>query len=284
METVMKALGDQCCYGLKAKGKHGDGPARKATRFMTNSPCVALQFQRRCPNKSRYTVHRHAQLQGGKTRATQVCPPRLCQAICQRLVKQIEVDKVGQFLLMKKILSARMEHKCKTIEEDHNEELEIAWDDVSRATLNPQQVKWPRAEEIKYVRDMKFYDQVLTTKCYSKTKKTLITTRWRIDINKSDVAQPNYKSRLVAREINTYKRDDLFAATPPFETFKLILSMTAIANKSEFIMVNDISMAFFHALVKKEIYIKLPPEDTDAGEEELCGRLRSSMYGTRDAA
>ena len=51
MEGVMKVVGDQCCYGLRANGEHGDGPARTATGFMTNSPCVALQFQRRCPNR-----------------------------------------------------------------------------------------------------------------------------------------------------------------------------------------------------------------------------------------
>ena len=50
----------------------------------------------------------------------------------------------------------------------------------------------------------------------------------------------------MAREINTYKRDDLFAATPPLEALTLIMSMTATANHGEIIMVNDISRAFFH--------------------------------------
>ena len=76
-----------------------------------------------------------------------------------------------------------------------------------------------------------------------------IIARW-IGINKGDVDSPNCRSRLVAREINTHKRDDLFAATPPLEALKVILSMTVSANKGEVITVNDISRAFFHAKVE----------------------------------
>ena len=49
-------------------------------------------------------------------------------------------------------------------------------------------------------------------------------------------------------------------------------------------MINDISRAFFHAKVERDVYIQLPDEDRGAGEEHMCGKLRLSMYGTRDAA
>ena len=42
MEGVRKVIGDRCRYGLKSKGKNGEGPARKSIGFMTNSPCIAL--------------------------------------------------------------------------------------------------------------------------------------------------------------------------------------------------------------------------------------------------
>ena len=32
------------------------------------------------------------------------------------------------------------------------------------------------------------------------------------------------------------------------------------------------------------MYVKLPEEDKEHGDEGRCGRLRMSMYGTRDAA
>ena len=82
--------------------------------------------------------------------------------------------------------------------------------------------------------------KVAVEECYKKTSKAPITVRW-IDISKGDRTTPNYRSRLVAREINTYKRDDLFAATPPVEALKTTLSMTARGNKGDIVMVNDIS-------------------------------------------
>ena len=44
---------------------------------------------------------------------------------------------------------------------------------------------------------------------------------------------------------------------------------------------NDIRKAFFHADARREVYIELPMEDQEEGK---CGKLRKSLYGTRDAA
>ena len=109
-----------------------------------------------------------------------------------------------------------------------------------------------------------------------------ISVRW-IDINKGDSQNLNYRFRLVAREINTNKRDDLFAATPPLEALKVILSFTIKGNNGEALMINDISRAFFHAPAKRKVYVQLPEEDREDGDEAMCGRLNYSMYGTRDA-
>lgn len=49
-------------------------------------------------------------------------------------------------------------------------------------------------------------------------------------------------------------------------------------------MVNDTGRALFHARVEVEVYIQFPEEDQKVGEENMCGDLRLSMYGTRDAA
>ena len=72
-------------------------------------------------------------------------------------------------------------------------------------------VKEARREEMEYVRKMHPYDKVHISECKRATGKMPITVRW-IDINKGDKDKPNYRSRIVARELNTYKRDDLFAA------------------------------------------------------------------------
>ena len=49
-------------------------------------------------------------------------------------------------------------------------------------------------------------------------------------------------------------------------------------------MINDTSRAFFHATAKREVFVQLPQEDTEEGEEESCGKFSFSMHGTLDAA
>ena len=46
-----------------------------------------------------------------------------------------------------------------------------------------------------------------------------------MDINKGDEDSPEYRSRLVAKEIKRDRNQDLFAATPPLEAKKILLSM-----------------------------------------------------------
>ena len=75
------------------------------------------------------------------------------------------------------------------------------------------------------------YRKVLESECWRVTGKPPIGTRW-VDINKGDDEVPEYRSRLAAQELSTYKRDDLFAARScllspayiPF--FKEILELT----------------------------------------------------------
>ena len=94
---------------------------------------------------------------------------------------------------------------------------------------------------------------------------------------------------IVAQEINVGKRDDLFAATPPFEAKKMLFSMAvtegigyiykgAQGMKLDFI---DIRRAYFHSKARRQAFAHLPQEDY---EEGVRGELTKAMYGTRDAA
>ena len=92
---------------------------------------------------------------------------------------------------------------------------------------------------------------------------------------------------MVAQEINTCKTQELFAGTPPLEAKKMLFSMAVTegvgygqgwAHKLDFI---DISRAYFHAESRRPVYIKLPQEAYASG---MVGRLKKSLYGTRDAA
>ena len=68
------------------------------------------------------------------------------------------------------------------------------------------------------------YTQTYISECIKETGKPPIKVGW-IDINKGDTLNREYRSRLVANEINKDNRDDLFAATPPLEALKLLISM-----------------------------------------------------------
>ena len=106
-----------------------------------------------------------------------------------------------------------------------------------------------------------------------------------MDINKGDSANPNYRSRLVAKEFNTGIKPELYAATPPSECFRLMLSLLAGGRgRGMKLMYADVSRAYFYAKAVRPVYVKLPEEDMEPGDENRCGRLKMSMYGTRDAA
>ena len=98
-----------------------------------------------------------------------------------------------------------------------------------------------------------------------------------------DLQNPEYRSRLVAQELNQSKRDDIFAATPPLEALKLVLSVLASTRRQKYWKLDsiDIKRAYFHAKAKRDIYVRLPAEDHQDG---MCGKLVKAMYGTRDAA
>ena len=53
-----------------------------------------------------------------------------------------------------------------------------------------------------------------------------ITVKW-VDVNKGDDFEPNYRSRLVAREIRKHGEKLIFASTPPLESLLTILSLAA---------------------------------------------------------
>ena len=50
------------------------------------------------------------------------------------------------------------------------------------------------------------------------------------------------------------------------------------------IMYADVSRAYVYAKAVRPVYVKLPDEDREEGDEARCGKLLVSMYGTRDAA
>ena len=46
----------------------------------------------------------------------------------------------------------------------------------------------------------------------------------------------------------------------------------------------DVRRAYFYAPARRRVFVELPPEDYQPGDEHMCGLLRYSLYGTRVAA
>ena len=98
------------------------------------------------------------------------------------------------------------------------------------------------------------------------------------------------RSRIVAKDLKKrgMKRDDLFAATPPLEAKKALISMAVAKGKGydnmkmarkgkkngmKLVFI-DVRKAYFHADAQREMYIVLPDEDSELG---MRGRLLISV-------
>ena len=46
----------------------------------------------------------------------------------------------------------------------------------------------------------------------------------------------------------------------------------------------DINRSYFYGPSRRPLYVEIPPDDKKVGDEAKVGKLRVSLYGTRDAA
>ena len=125
---------------------------------------------------------------------------------------------------------------------------------------------------------------VPTAKAWEKEGRGPIRGKW-VDRNKGDAQHPLVRSRYVACEINTYKDESLFAATPPLEALRLLLSDAATGDASsqpKKLLLIDVKKAHLHADAVREVYVSLPPE-LARKHPGMCWRLQKCLYGTRDA-
>ena len=88
-----------CAYNMKIPDGSGNTLIYKPTQFMTNSPLVAAQLERKCDRN-----HQHARLAGNRTKMAATYPPQLVDAICKGINEQIKADKLDQNII------ARIEH------------------------------------------------------------------------------------------------------------------------------------------------------------------------------
>ena len=93
------------------------------------------------------------------------------------------------------------------------------------------------------------------------------------------------RARWVAKEYKTHARPELHASTPPLEVLKIVLSEIATGERErKVVALVDVPRAYFYAPARRKVFVERPPEDFQLGDEHMCGLLRYSQYGTRDAA
>ena len=272
MPGVKRFIGHMVSVNVRGGRKEYDrGWVRKRTAFMTNAEEVARKMDD-CSD-----MHRTIVLDKGKAKVEEVMPDRLCRNILVGLAEQVERDNravgggtIGSF-------------------DGERQEAEEFWDDLSGKKLDPKLVRKAREEEMIEFRKHGVYEKVSEDQCWIETGKGPIGVRW-VDINKGDDQNPDYRSRLVAQEINRGKREDLFAATPPLEAKKLLLSLAVTegigyvqGQKEQGMKIDliDVRRAYFHAKARRRVFVRLPEEDKEEGK---VGLLAKAMYGTRDAA
>ena len=95
----------------------------------------------------------------------------------------------------------------------------------------------------------------------------------------------------MAKEITMDKGLDLFAATPPLEPIKALMSRAAgerevHRSQAKQLCFITASKVYFHAPARRPVYVKLPDEalEPKQSNSEICGTLHCSLYGTGDAA
>ena len=78
----------------------------------------------------------------------------------------------------------------------------------------------------------------------------------------------------MAKQFRGSDEDEWFAATPPIEALRALVSDALSGAKARALMVCDISRAFFYAPVQHEIYVELCEEAITCEEDRgKCGRL-----------
>ena len=295
-EGVFTVAGPMCAWGMKIQTKHrGSGLVYKGTKWVTNSKEIVAVLDQHCRNRTGGPLHRHVALIGGLARLAEAYPDELVIAVLEGLKRQMRADNT---LSSVEAYSSGPDPTEPLFPlESYKQldyELEKYYDDISGEELPPDLVKKARLEEIDWIHRIQLYDKVPRSTALERGKQVL-PVRW-VDVNKGDKAHMKLRSRIVGKELKVKTKEallahELFSATPPWEIVKSLFSLLVtdlprhVGGGHEMVMgAFDISRAHFMPKCQRELYVELPEEDRQPGEEDHVGRLNRGMYGFRDAS
>lgn len=299
-----------CQYGMKSKGRFGEATAKKRTKIMINSVRLAQGLLKSQCTKD----HRHAPLINYTAGLCQGYIDEFCDEICQA-VKEETIDNADgdRCKVLEKVLQTianinvaspagvpsgspkdfAIVEKHKEMQHPHDD-LEgcrglcqgiNVYDDVCGRPLHKDLAAKVPKLEMDFFKEMKVFSKVDRPVAKQLGAKT-ITARW-VDASKGDEVNPDYRARPVRRAIKIHQRPDLFVATPPPETLRMMLSMRA-PNQYEdepcHTLSSDMKRAYCFAKANGPIFNEIPVEDREEGDEAKVERLNLSLYGSRGAA
>ncbi|CAK0851674.1 unnamed protein product [Prorocentrum cordatum] len=163
---------------------------------------------------------------------------------------------------------------------DHSTEQYV--DDVSGCVLDPTFVKGAREAELREVDDFKVYKWAPVEEAVQVTGKKPIGVRWS-DTNKGNHNNPNYRSRLCAKELKVKDpgKEGTFAATPPLEALRFLCSLMMTAPGGEdaeaqqrgdtLLLFMDATRAHFHRPTDELIYVEV--------EEQIRQHIKMKKTG-----
>ena len=231
--------------------------------------------------KPGYSWHRHVPLIDGRAKQAEIYPEGLVRAIIDGLLmQQLKKQRPMICELSMGPINPEDDIDFSLFGDNSDGDWETFVDEVSGKALNSKLVAEAQAEELDYAARYNVWTLVPVSECWKETGAGPIGSRW-ININKGDEQRPNYRSRLVIQEIRHSGIEAIFAATPPLESIRFLLSLQHSSTEKLKVMFIDIRRAHWTAAIQRKVYVRLPKDVCDAA---LCGRLNKAMYGCRDAA
>jgi hypothetical protein len=207
-------------------------------------------------------------------------------------VAKVMIDKYWEEIIDKEIedkmiSEIKAEMNEEEVEMGPNLMEEWAWDDVKGKQLDESKVKEARLEEVTYMIRKGVWKEVEVDECWRTTGKDPVTIKW-VDTDKGEGGEVKIRSRLVARDFRVKgekDREDLFAATPPLELLRILISKAATVTKDggwRKLLFVDVKKAHLNPKCEQDVYFWLPDE---AGPKQgMCGKLVHWLYGFRPAA
>ena len=123
---------------------------------------------------------------------------------------------------------------------------------------------------MEYFRRMHMYRKAPIQKCKDMTAMMPIKVRW-VDANEQDELNPKYRSRLVAKDFKRHIDPDLYAATPPIEMLRWIITGWSGKSRARKILITDLARAYFNAPSLPPTFVDICDEDFEEGDEGMCG-------------